>query len=468
MKKTSAILLLTFLIIGQGFVTSLSAQLKLTPVFGDNMVLQQITDAPIWGWDNPGQKISIKTSWDKKQYSAVCNSDGKWIIKVKTQAYGGSFNIVIKGSQTIHLQNVLIGEVWLCSGQSNMEMPLKGYKNQPVINSQELILNSTNENIRLFNVKHAYSRVPQSDCEGEWKISNPENCRDFSAVAYIFGIKLNSILNIPVGLIQSTWGGTDVLSWTDSITVADYKTVDLKEYAGKGVNYPSALYNGMIHPIIPFAIKGAIWYQGESNRSQPKLYDIAFPGMIENWRQLFENNTMPFYFVQISPFRYDGKHMGAYLRESQLKTMLTVPNTGMAVTMDIGDYNYIHPPRKQEVGDRLAYWALANDYGIDGVSFSGPVYKEMTITDNEIHLQFDYAEDGMSSFGKKLKNFQIAGEDKVFYPAEAKISWPSKVIVTSDEVEKPVAVRYCWFDFAKGNLFNNEGLPASSFRTDNW
>jgi len=468
MKKGSTTLLLIILFVCQGFISSLTAQMRLTPVFGDNMVLQQLTDAPIWGWDNPGQKISIKTSWDKKQYSSVCNSDGKWIIKVKTPAYGGPFNIVIRGSQTIHLQNVLIGEVWLCSGQSNMEMPLKGYRNQPVINNQEIILNSTNDNIRLFYVEHAFSRKPQSNCAGEWKVSNPENCRDFSAIAYIFGNKLNSILNIPIGLIQSSWGGTDVLAWTDSLTVASYNTVDLNDYAGKNHNYPAALFNGMINPIIPFTINGVIWYQGEYNRNEPELYDIAFPGMIKNWRQLFENNTMSFYFVQISPFRYDGKNMGAYLRESQLKTMLTVPNTGMAVTMDIGDYNYIHPAQKQEAGDRLAYWALAKTYNIKGITYSGPVYKEMEVVDNEAYIQFDYAEDGLTSYGRKLNYFQIAGDDKVFYPAEAKIAYPSKLIVWSDDVEKPVAVRYCWFDFAKGNLFNNEGLPASSFRTDDW
>lgn len=468
MKKLSCLkLFLTFILISSG-TCILQSQTSTASIFGNNMVLQQSTDANIWGWDKPGQKIKVRTSWNNNEYASSSDMDGKWIIKIKTPSAGGPYKITVRGSSTLILKNVLIGEVWLCSGQSNMEMPMKGFSNQPVLNSQEAILNSENDNLRLFNVERSYSRTPQADCEGEWKISNPENCREFSAVAYLFGDKLNSVLDIPIGLIQSSWGGTDVLTWTDSITVASYKQVSLNDYIGKKHNYPAALFNGMINPVVPYTINGVIWYQGEYNRSQPELYDYAFPGMIENWRDLFEKDDLSFLYVQIAPYKYDGRHMGAYLRESQLKTMLNVANTGMAVTMDIGDYNYIHPTEKQKVGDRLAYWALAKTYRIKGIDFSGPAYREMEIKGHEAHLYFDYAEEGLTSFGKKLKYFQVAGDDKVFYPAEAKISGKGRIIVTCDEVEEPVAVRYAWFDYAKGNLFNTAGLPASSFRTDSW
>lgn len=447
---------------------SASAQTRVSPIFGDNMVMQQATNASVWGWDKTGQKVRVNTSWNNKDYTITADKEGKWILKVQTPKAGGPYTITVKGSKTIELNNVLIGEVWLCSGQSNMEMPVKGYRNQPILNSQEAILNSDNNYIREFAVKRTYNRVPQSDIEGEWKISNPENTGDFSATAYFFGRKLYRILNIPIGLIHSSWGGTDVLAWTDSVTVASFNKIDLAKYAGRKQNYPSALYNGMINPLIPYTINGVIWYQGENNRAQSELYDYAFPGMIKNWRNLFEKDDLSFYFVQIAPYRYDGMNLGANLRESQLHTMLNVKNTGMAVTMDIGDYNYIHPADKETVGVRLAYWALANTYGIKGIAYSGPVYKNLEVIQNEAHVYFDFADDGLTSFGRKLNYFQIAGDDKVFYPAEARISGQGRIIVTSEEVENPVAVRYGWFDYAKGNLFNNAGLPASSFRTDNW
>lgn len=460
-------LLLTIFLLSLG-TCFLQSQTSTASIFGNNMVLQQSTDANIWGWDKAGQKIKVRTSWNNNEYASISDMDGKWIMKIKTPSAGGPYKITVKGSSTLILENVLIGEVWLCSGQSNMEIPVKGYINQPILNSQETILNSSNDYIREFAVKRTYSRVPQSTCEGEWKISNPENTRDFSATSYFFGRKLNSVLNIPIGLIHSSWGGTDVLAWTDSMTVASYNTIDLNDYAGRNHNYPAALFNGMINPIVQYSINGVIWYQGEYNRTQSKLYDYAFPGMIKNWRELFNKDDMSFYFVQIAPYRYDGKNISALLRESQLKTMLNVDNTGMAVTMDIGDYSCIHPAEKEKVGDRLAYWALTKMYGIRGIYFSGPVYREMEIKGHEAHLYFDYAEEGLTSFGKKLKYFQVAGDDKVFYPAEAKISGKGRIIVTCDEVEEPVAVRYAWLDYAKGNLFNNAGLPASSFRTDNW
>jgi sialate O-acetylesterase len=467
--KNRKLILLVFLI--WGFQLTYAVNLKLPSIIGSHMVLQQKSSVAIWGWAKAGTVVTIKPGWMANASQATVNSDGTWKIKLITPEAGGPFEISIKSDTTIILKDILIGEVWVCSGQSNMEMPVAGNPSQPVNGSIDYIAHGNNKNIRLFTVKQAISAKPLNNCGGEWNVSSSSNVANFSAVAYFFGQYLQETLGIPVGLISTSWGGTPVQSWTDDITMTnEFKEFDLSALNTEQIfepSTPTVLFNSMIHPLLNFTIRGAIWYQGEANISNPDQYTKLFPAMIRGWRKLWNQGEFPFYYVQIAPFKYSPEINSSFLRESQLKTMQTIPNTGMAVTMDIGEYECIHPAEKIPVGKRLAYWALAKTYGMDGLSYSGPIYKEMEVNKNKAILVFDYAENGLSSFGKELKGFVIAGDDKQFYPAKAVIS-ENSLEVWSDDVKNPVAVRYCWENYAVGTLFNTAGLPASSFRSDHW
>jgi sialate O-acetylesterase len=454
------------------FTTNVSlSQTHLPALFSDNMVLQQQQLVSVWGADNPHTKISVYGSWGKNA-KATADDNGHWKLKLQTPAAGGPYTIVIKGSKQVTLKNVLIGEVWLCSGQSNMEMPVKGNPNQPVIGSNETILNSLNNKIRFLNTPHSVSLNPISEVKGEWKAANPSTTGNFSATAYYFAKKLQAVLGVPVGIIQTAWGASTIESWMDKQTLSAFmnKIIPGKLPDSFPNRTPTIMYNSMLHPYIGFTIKGVLWYQGESNRENANEYDSLFSSMIGSLRKQWQQGDFPFYFVQIAPFE-PGKVNAAFLREAQLKTMLSVKNTGMAVTMDIGERTVIHPSQKEQVGTRLAYWALAKDYNFQGIAFGGPVYRDMQKTVNgKLMLTFDYCEQGLTSFGKPLTDFEIAGEDKIFYPAEAMIHKDKSgvLIVWNDAVKNPVSVRYAFKNWAEGCLFNTRGLPASSFRTDNW
>jgi sialate O-acetylesterase len=322
----------------------------------------------------------------------------------------------------------------------------------------------------LFTVKRAASLDPLDHVEGQWAEATPLTVKDFSATAYFFGKKLNGLLNVPIGLIHSSWGGSSVEAWMDKESLSPYSTIEMpKQLPEERQNQtPTLLYNAMITPLVGYGIKGAIWYQGESNRNRAKEYAQLFPTMIKTWRKKWQQGAFPFYFVQIAPYGYGDGNAG-FVREAQLHSMKTVDNTGMAVTMDIGDCDYIHPREKKLVGDRLALWALAKDYGMEGIAYSGPVFKEIKeIKEGKVKLLFDYYENGLSSFGGPLSGFEIAGADKVFHPAEAKINGDKSLSVWSENVATPVAVRYAFKNCEAGSLFNTGGLPASSFRTDDW
>lgn len=447
------------------------SQTQLPGFFSDHMILQQQTVAAIWGKDSPNKKIIVKASWGQK-ITTVADAQGKWTIQLPTPVAGGPFSIEIKGSNTILLNDVLIGEVWFCSGQSNMEMPVKGYANQPVIGSNEAILNSTNNAIRFFNTPRAVSLTPLDNSTGSWKLANTENTGNFSATAFFFARKLQSVLGIPVGIIQSAWGASTIESWMDAQSLAAFpnkKIPDAMPIAEPN-RTPTILYNSMLHPYIGYTIKGVLWYQGESNRENAQEYQALFSTMIQSWRAQWKQGDFPFYFVQIAPVE-GGKANAAFLREAQLKTLLTEKNIGMAVTMDIGEKNNIHPAQKETVGNRLAYWALAKDYQLKGITYSGPLYNDLKISnDGKAIVSFKHAELGLNSFGKPLLNFEVAGEDKVFYPAQAVFTKDKNgsITVWSEAVKNPVSVRYCFKSFAEASLFNIQGLPASSFRTDNW
>ena len=461
------------------FISNLNAQIELGPLFSDDMILQRNSQVPIWGSAKGNEKVSIISSWNNNEVITKADNNGNWTADISTPDAGGPYEIKISSKKNILiLTNVLIGEVWVASGQSNMQMALYGGGREPVLRSIDMIAQAKNPNIRLFTVKHNSSISPIKELKGKWLVSSPANVSAFSAVGYSFADYLNKVLDIPIGIINTSWGGTPAEAWTDKKTLdSNFEKSQIRNnHKDKVVQHnPSGLFNAMINPLIPFKIRGAIWYQGEGNVSRANNYTKLMNKMIEGWRSNWGQGSFPFYFVQLAPFRYKGINntASAYLREAQLHTMLQTENTGMAVTLDIGSEQTIHPPEKILVGKRLAYWALVKDYNLGGISFSGPIYKSLNINGDKVIVNFDYAQNGITSYNKAIVGFEIAGEDKIFYPANAKVirgygSNRSKLEVSSDSVKKPVAVRYGWKNYLKGNLYNTQGLPASSFRSDNW
>ncbi|MGY6650261.1 sialate O-acetylesterase [Wenyingzhuangia sp. IMCC45574] len=449
---------------------SANAQTQLSSLFKDHMVLQQNTAVSVWGTDVPNTKVVIKTDWGE---GSVVRTDknGSWFAKIKTlKASYTPYQIKVKGTSEVVVNDVLLGEVWLCSGQSNMEISLKGNPGQPIYESNHAIATSNNKNLRVFKVAKAMDFKEQGVCEGEWKVSSPQTTADFSATTYFFGRMLQEQLGIPVGLINSSFGATPAEAWTPMKTLKDENLSRvLSAYKNtKDINRktPSVLFNAMIKPLIPYTIKGAIWYQGESNKKHAKEYETLFPAMIQSWRVEWGLGDFPFYFVQLASLGWAKKDWVA-LQQAQLKTFLSVKNTGMVVTNDIGSVDCIHPPKKKEVGERLAYWALGNNYGFTGVEYCGPIYKSKKIEGGKIILTFDYAPGGITSMGKGFKDIEIAGEDNKYYQAEAKVTKQGKLMVWSNKVVKPLKVRYgLKGGYMEGSLYNTAGLPASGFSTE--
>ncbi|WP_207535165.1 sialate O-acetylesterase [Desertivirga arenae] len=455
------------------------ADVKPGSLFTDNMVLQQKAIVPIWGWTDAGKKVKVSTSWNGKNYSSTADASGKWLVKVETPVAGGPYDITISDGKALKLNNVLIGEVWILGGQSNMEMPMKGFKGQPVLNSNDAILHSRNNKIRVYTVPRSSITEKQTNSKPSvWKVAEPESVSNFSATGYYFGRLLNEMLDVPVGLINVNYSGSSIEAWMSPENLNQFPEIKIpvKGDTIKAVSRtPTTLYNGMLYPITGYGIKGGIYYQGESNYERPDRYEEMFPALVKEWRQLWGQGDFPFYYVQIAPYNYEqlppfnkgGKFNSAYLRDAQRKALAKIPNSGMAVVLDIGEENNIHPANKEAGGKRLALLALANTYGLKGFGSASPMYKSLTIKGNEATISFDNVPNGLTSFGKELSTFEIAGANKVFYPAKAKING-SSVTLTSVNVKEPVAVRYAFKDFVVGDLFNTEGLPASSFRTDDW
>jgi sialate O-acetylesterase len=449
-------------------IPSFSA-VRLPALISDNMVLQQGRPAPIWGWADKGELITVKLG--EKEYTSRAGDDGRWKVTLKKLKPGKILEMSVKGSSgnSLKVMNILVGEVWICSGQSNMHWTFS--KDQGVLNNEAELANANYNDIRIFTVEKTGALEPAADTKGVWLTINRENLlaggvNGASVLAYFFGRELFQKLNVPVGLINTSVGGSPAETWIKREALE--ANPDLKILSGK--NGASKLYNAMIAPLIPYAIRGAIWYQGESNRDQPYQYRTLFPAMIANWRSDWKQGNFPFGFVQIAPYRWKDHNPENYaeLCEAQLMTLKRSPNTGMAVTADIGDVTNVHPKNKQEVGRRLALWAMAKVYGSKKLVYSGPIYKSMKIKGNQIVLNFDQGGSGFSSRdGKSLVEFKIAGTDKAFVPAKAEIVG-STIVVSSDKITNPVAVRYAWRDDAQPNLTNKEGLPASLFRTDSW
>jgi len=462
-------------------------KLSVAGIFGDNMVLQQQTEAAIWGESNPNAKISIQPSWQKSVTVTTADSKGNWRTDINTPKAGGPFTLAIEsGNQRIEFSDILSGEVWICSGQSNMQWKLRGFGKDHFKADVE---KANHPNIRFCQVPQALALEPKDDIQAEWSKCTPQTALSFSCVAYFFGDKLRQELNVPIGLVSTNWGGSSAEAWMNEEILQSYFPEFKQTLAGygplikkhgaihrnnknkpKGLNQrmPAVLYNQMIRPIIPYSFRGVIWYQGESNVERPIQYRTLFPKLIENWREEWGQGDFPFYYVQIAPFEYRNKKLpAAMLREAQFRT-LKVLNTGMVVTMDIGNPTNIHPKRKKPVGERLALLALAKDYGRQELVYSGPAFNGFQIESKQIRIKFNHVGTGLTTRdGKSLSHFEIAGNDHVFLPAEAKIDGDT-ILVRSDQIDAPVAVRYGWGNADEPNLMNKEGLPSSSFRTDDW
>ena len=503
-------------------ICSLRADITLPRVFGDNMVLQRDKPIPVWGKASPGEKVAVAFAGQEKATTA--GENGSWQVTLDAlPANKTPQSFVVSGKNKLTLDNVLVGEVWLCSGQSNMEFLV-----EKSANPEEEKAAANFPEIRHFKVPRTSSAFPQADAKGNWQVCSPSTVGGFTAVGYFFARELFQKLDVPIGLMHSSWGGTSIEVWMspESITAApalaelndkilsqsslspdgkkrhEEYLGDLKKWTtateealamDKPITEPPAvpwpawenpqptqLYNGMIHPLAPFAMRGALWYQGESNGFEGAIYKTKLEALISGWRTKWNQGDFPFYIVQISNFNKpsaEGKTW-AGVREAQ-RQALSIPNTGLAVTIDIGETKDIHPKNKQDVGKRLALWALAGPYG-KPIEPSGPLYKSYSAEGSKIRISFDHAKDGLV-IGKeaglapvepnpteKLKWIEIAGEDRLFKPAQAVIEG-GELVVSSPEVPSPAAVRYAYKQDPVGaNLYNTQGLPASPFRTDSW
>ncbi|WBL24672.1 sialate O-acetylesterase [Zunongwangia sp. HGR-M22] len=461
------------------FSLQLNAQIKLPSLFSDDMILQQQAQVPIWGWGEANAEYQIFTSWDQKTYKAKSNNKGNWSVKIQTPEAGGNFKITVANdNDTKSIENVTIGEVWLCSGQSNMEMPLKGFPGQPVDGGNDAIVTSRNKNIRLITIPRNSKIEPIKDFEGGWVEASPKNVSNFSATAWYFGCLLNKVLEVPVGLIHVSYGGSNVEAWMSQQMLKDFDSIHIPEKTediGEPNRTATALYNGMLSPVIGYGIKGTIWYQGESNYDRPFQYQNLFPKMVNDWRNEWNQGDFPFYFAQIAPFDYSvftpdtivEKNNSAYLREAQLKAAKIIPNSGIAILTDVGEKDNIHPAQKEKGGKRLAYLALAKTYCLEGFEYESPEFNALEVKEKSVIVSFKNVPNGITSRGRKVTGFEIAGEDQKFYRADAEVRRKS-VVLTSSQVKEPIAVRYLFKDFVEAQLWSTGGLPISSFRTDEW
>ncbi|MDR3199138.1 MAG: 9-O-acetylesterase [Planctomycetaceae bacterium] len=489
--------------------TDSRADVRLPEIFASNMVLQREMKVPVWGWAEPGEKVTV--SFEGQNPATETGADGRWSVQLEPLKAGGPFTLTVKGNNELKLENVLVGEVWLCSGQSNMEWTMSRSAEY-----NEELPKVENSKIRLFQVGKAWNQTPQDKLSASWKLCNAENIPNFSAVGYYFGQKINAELEVPVGLINSSWGGTRIEPWTPPIgfqslptlsniaeevavknpatdlhktlvkkTLAEYKSwLETSEknlaatkmispppvFPGQLAPYtnqqqPTVLYNTMIHPLVPLALRGAIWYQGESNMSEGMLYAEKMKALIYGWQNVFNNPDLGFYYVQLAPFIYGGDPTRlAYLWEAQAAVEKALPKTGMAVVNDlVTNIKDIHPPRKKPVGQRLALLALSRTYGKTDIAAASPELEKMDIDGSNVVLHFTNAKELKTRDGKNPDWFEIAGADGVYRKAEAVINGVT-VTLKNNDVAKPYAVRFAWDQAAEPNLQNEAGLPLGAFR----
>jgi sialate O-acetylesterase len=477
------------------------ADVKVPAIFGSHMVLQRDQANRVWGWADVGEKVTVSIAG--QSHEATAGGDGKWQVTLKPLSAGGPHSLVVEGKNKLELTDVLVGEVWVCAGQSNMEWSIRSS------NDADLEAAAANfPNIRFITVPKNGTQEVQTDFKGEWSVCSPSTVGDFSAVGYFFGRQLSQTLGVPVGLVDNAWGGSaceawvrrDLLAadpkykglmarWADIEATAGKRFADWKVAAEKakaegknpppnpmgqltGNSRPANIYNGHIKPIVGFGIRGAIWYQGESNASRAYQYRDLFPLMIQSWRDEWAQGDFPFYWVQLADFKVEKSEPGdsdwAELREAQTMAAAKLKNSGQAVIIDIGEGKDIHPKNKQDVAKRLARLALAQTYGVEGIAARSPQYKSMETQGNKIVLSFDHVVGGWRPFDvAEPRGFAIAGADKKWVWAKAKIVG-DKLEVWADGVAEPVAVRYAWADNPVCNMFSSVGLPLTPFRTDDW
>ena len=472
------------------------ADVKLPNVFGDHMVLQRNQKNKVWGMAAAGEAVTVTI--DKQSLSATAGADGAWHVMLEPLPAGGPHVLAVKGKNEVKFEDVLVGEVWVCSGQSNMQWSVNASTNADLER-----LAAKNPNLRMINFPQVGRQEPVWTHDRKWMVCTPENVGGFSAVGYFFGRQLQETLDVPVGMINNAWGGSACEAWVRrDILAADEKYKPMMErtaaneaafaalstkkdptpeekkqlqgLAGfiNGNSRPANIYNGVLKSHLGYGIKGAIWYQGESNAGRAYQYRDLFPLMIKSWRDEWAQGDFPFYWVQLADFRAEKPEPAesdwAELREAQTMTMARLPNTGEAVIIDIGEGKDIHPQNKLEVGKRLARWALAKDYGVQ-IAFHSPQYKSMEAAGDKLVLTFDFINNGWRPFDvPEPRGFTVAGEDKVFHNATAKILPDGKIEVSSPKVAKPVAARYAWADNPVVNLFDATGLPLTPFRTDDF
>lgn len=461
---------------------ALGAQgLELPDLFSSNAVLQQQADARIWGWTDPGRTVTLTASWDgDRKYTAKAGADGRFDIAVATPAasYTPQAITITDGTDTATLDNLLIGEVWFASGQSNMEMPLRGFGIQPIEGAAQAIAYAGKyPHVRMATVPKLSAYTPQRTAPGTWRVSSPKEAPEFSALAYFFALSLSDILDVPVGIITSAYGGASVEGWTPREILDTYPGYDMAREEHDTTIDPWArigvMYNAMLAPVAGYTVKGFLWNQGESNVDRPQEYASHQRDMVEHWRKDWGNPDLPFYFVEMPPWSYSDPEAAwaAYFREAQHEAARITPHSGIVCTSDLilpSEVEDVHASRKQPIGERLAFMAAARTYGIEGVPDSYPRYESVSLEGDKAVLTFSNRYGGLNP-NLDLKGFEVAGDDRVFHPATATEDWNTyKVTVSSPEVADIKAVRYCFKNFAPGTLHDMMGMPLIPFRTDSW
>lgn len=482
--KTLHSALVSAVLLGMSYTAN--AEIRLPEIISDHMVLQQNGSAKLWGEATANTKVTVKTSWSKTRYSSTADADGKWVISIDTPkgSYDTHSVTISDKDGSVTLNDILIGEVWLCGGQSNMEMPLEGFEACPIEEGDREIAVSGNyrDRIRRVKVPKTGSEEVQEYVKGSWETPCPANTRYWTATGWFFAKMVNEVLNVPVGLLECNWGGSAVESWLPREIVYSYpeNTLPNGKYSPGMLpegyyrwDTPIVMYNAMLYPVRNYTIKGFLWYQGETNAGFPQYYAERLATMVKVWRELWGQGDIPFFEVELAPYIYGGDGTsGARIREAQRNAVKLIPNSGIISTNDLvygHEYDQVHPRKKRPVGERLAYMALNKAYGYADIICEGPVYKEIQINGNQVDVYFDNTVLGLSPW-HGITGFELAGEDRVFYPAKADlIHWDKSIVtVTCEQVPNPVAVRYCFKDFLVGNLTGRCNVPIPPFRSDNW